>query len=208
MINFSRFAAQKHIRGLLNSRWADAHLSFLYCTINIIQWMIYLQVWNITGQHKNKQINLRQTWSILHICINTHGQYTTPGTCPKCAYKISQIFSRVYDITCLLKVTPKIRGDLMDRSTYFRIYTEYTFRLELSMYGICCSYIVLANPNMKLRIQFIIMKIIMKIVKICPKSPRFTVQYKSKETPQLIGLFSLNLVITNFMQCFLYGPIG
>ena len=29
-----------------------------------------------------------------------------------------------------------------------------------------------------------------------------------KETPQLIGLFSQNLVITNFMQCFLYGPIG
>ena len=34
------------------------------------------------------------------------------------------------------------------------------------------------------------------------------VQYKSKETPQLIGLFSPNLVITNFMQCFFYGPIG
>ena len=33
-------------------------------------------------------------------------------------------------------------------------------------------------------------------------------QYKSKEMPQLIGLFSPNLVITNFMQCFLYGPIG
>ena len=30
----------------------------------------------------------------------------------------------------------------------------------------------------------------------------------SKETPQLIGLFSPNLVITNYMQCFLYGPIG
>ena len=30
----------------------------------------------------------------------------------------------------------------------------------------------------------------------------------SKETPQLIGLFSPNLVITNFMQCYLYGPIG
>ena len=27
---FSRLAAQKHIRGLLNSRWADAHLSFWY----------------------------------------------------------------------------------------------------------------------------------------------------------------------------------
>ena len=35
-----------------------------------------------------------------------------------------------------------------------------------------------------------------------------TVQYRSKETPQLIGQFSPNLVITNFMQCFLYGPIG
>ena len=30
---FSRLAAQKHIRGLLNSRWADAHLSFWYCTM-------------------------------------------------------------------------------------------------------------------------------------------------------------------------------
>ena len=34
------------------------------------------------------------------------------------------------------------------------------------------------------------------------------VQYRSKETPQLIGQFSQNLEITNFMQCFLYGPIG
>ena len=47
------------------------------------------------------------------------------------------------------------------------------------MYGICCSYIVLANPNMKLRIQFIIMKIIMKIVKICPKSPRFPLHHSA-----------------------------
>ena len=30
---FSRLAAQKHIRGLLNSRWADAHLSFLVLQI-------------------------------------------------------------------------------------------------------------------------------------------------------------------------------
>ena len=33
---------------------------------------------------------------------------------------------------------------------------------------------VLTNPHMKPRIEFIIMKIFMKIVKICPKSPRFT----------------------------------
>ena len=34
---------------------------------------------------------------------------------------------------------------------------------------------VLTKPHMKPGIQFIIMKIFMKIVKICPKSPRFTV---------------------------------
>ena len=59
-INFSRFAAQKHIRGLLNSRWADAHLSFLYCTklTSFNEWYT-LQVY-LTGQHKNKA-GLRQT---------------------------------------------------------------------------------------------------------------------------------------------------
>ena len=34
---------------------------------------------------------------------------------------------------------------------------------------------VLTNPHMKPRMEFIIMKIFMNIVKICPKSPRFTV---------------------------------
>ena len=68
---------------------------------------------------------------------------------------------------------PEDRGDFGQGSTNY--ISEYTFRLELSIYGMCCSYIVLANPIMKLRIQFIIMKIFMKIVKICPKSPRFTV---------------------------------
>ena len=48
--NFSRLAAQKHIRGLLNSRLADAHLIFLYCT-NTWHHTIHLQA---TGQHKNK----------------------------------------------------------------------------------------------------------------------------------------------------------
>ena len=48
------------------------------------------------------------------------------------------------------------------------------------MYDMCCSYMVLSNPHMKPRIQFIIIKIFMKIVKICPKSPWFTV-------PPLVG---------------------
>ena len=38
-----------------------------------------------------------------------------------------------------------------------------------------CSYMVLNNPHMKPTIEFVIMEIFMKIVKICPKSPRFTV---------------------------------
>ena len=37
-----------------------------------------------------------------------------------------------------------------------------------------CSYMILTNPHMQTRIEFIIMKISMKIMKICPKSPRFT----------------------------------
>ena len=44
-------AAQKYICGLLNSRWADAHLIFLYCTNTWHHTKIHLQA---TGQHKNK----------------------------------------------------------------------------------------------------------------------------------------------------------
>ena len=43
-----------------------------------------------------KQSRSQTDWSILPIYINTHGQYTTP-TCPKCAYKTSQIFSQVFE---------------------------------------------------------------------------------------------------------------
>ena len=46
---------------------------------------------------------------------------------------------------------------------------------ELSVYNMWCSYMVLTNPHMRPRIEFIIMKIFMKIMKICPKSPRVTV---------------------------------
>ena len=62
---------------------------------------------------------------------------------------------------------PEDRGDFGQGST--NDISESTFRMELSIHGLCCSYVVLANPNMKLRIQFIIMKIFMKVVKICPK---------------------------------------
>ena len=41
--------------------------------------------------------------------------------------------------------------------------------LELCVYNMCWSYMVLTNPHIKHWIQFIIMMIFMKIVKICPK---------------------------------------
>ena len=55
--------------------------------------------------------------------------------------------------------------------------SECNNQLELSVYNNSCSNMVLTNPHMKPRIEFIIMKIFMKIVKICPKSPRFMVAY-------------------------------
>ena len=53
--------------------------------------------------------------------------------------------------------------------------SECKNQLEFGVYKMCCSYMVLTNPHMKHWIQFIIIRIFMKIVKICPKSPRFTV---------------------------------
>ena len=97
---------------------------------------------------------------------------------------------------------PEDRGDFGQGSTNH--ISEYTFRLELSMYGICCSYIVLANPNMKLRIQFIIMKIIMKIVKICPKSPRFTVLKVLHFFQYFVGTSN---ILSVQMICLWYGAI-
>ena len=48
---------------------------------------------------------------------------------------------------------------------------------------------VLTNPHMKPRIEFIIMKIFMKIVKICPKSPQFMVHLFWYNLAKAGGLF-------------------
>ena len=46
-------------------------------------------------------------------------------------------------------------------------------------------------------------------VQVMKYTTKHTCTVQVKEMPQLIGLFSPNLVITNFMQCYLdYGPIG
>ena len=69
---------------------------------------------------------------------------------------------------------PEDRGDFGQGST--ANISECNNQPELSVYNMWCSYMVLTNPHMRPRIEFIIMKIFMKILKICPKSPRFTVQ--------------------------------
>ena len=55
--------------------------------------------------------------------------------------------------------------------------SECNTQIELSVYNMYCSYMVHSNPHtcMNPWIQFIIMKIFMKIVQNCPKSPWFTV---------------------------------
>ena len=108
---FSRLAAQKHIRGLLNSRWADAHLLFWYCT-SFNEWYIYMYV---TGQHKNKA-GLRQTW-VNNPFASTH----MVNTCPKCAYKVLQIFSRVFEFA--LAEFARNTRKLMYRE-YFHFYSN------------------------------------------------------------------------------------
>ena len=94
-INFSRFAAQIHIRGLLNSRWADAHLSFLYCTnlTSFNEWYI-LQVY-LTGQHKNKA-GLRQT-RVYYPFASTHMVNTQLLRVQNVHTKYREIFSRVFE---------------------------------------------------------------------------------------------------------------
>ena len=91
---------------------------FVLHKVNIWQWMIHLQVCNWAAQKQSKS---QTDLSILPICINTHGQYTTPTcTCPKCAYKISQIFSRVFEFA--LAEFARNPRKLMYRK-YFRFYS-------------------------------------------------------------------------------------
>ena len=81
-------------------------------------------------------------------------------------------FEKLYICWCV-QSHPGLRGDFGQGSK--ENISECNNQLELSVYNMWCSYMVLTNPHMKPRIKFIIMKILMKIVKICPKSPRFTV---------------------------------
>ena len=113
-INFSRLAAQKHIRGLLNSRWADAHLSFLYCTINIIQWMIHIYKY-LCNWAAQKQADLRQTW-VYYPFASTHMVNTQ-------LLRVQNVHTKYFRgfLNSRLLKNREIREKLMYRE-YFRVY--------------------------------------------------------------------------------------
>ena len=72
----------------------------------------------VTGQHKNKQISDRLEY-ITHLHQHTwsiHNSYVS-----KCAYKISQIFSRVFEFALAEK--PRNPRKFMYRE-YFRVYSN------------------------------------------------------------------------------------
>ena len=96
------------------------------------EWYIFYNVCNWAAQ--DKQISDRLEY-ITHLHQHTlHGQYTTP-TCSKCAYKISQIFSRVFEFTLAEK--PRNPRKLMYRE-YFHVYSMLlaTFTCTDEVWGI------------------------------------------------------------------------
>ena len=82
---------------------------------------MYVQCMYNLGSTKIKQVSdrLECTKPILHQHI--YGQYTT-ATCPKCAYKILQIFSRVFEFA-LAEYARNAKPDIPRR--YFHFYIVY-----------------------------------------------------------------------------------
>ena len=93
-----------------------------FCTAQLTsfnEWYIYKYVCNWAAQ---KQADLRQTW-VYYPFASTHmvnTQLLRHFTCPKCAYKISQIFSLVFEFALAEK--PWNPWKLMYRE-YFRVYS-------------------------------------------------------------------------------------
>ena len=69
---------------------------------------------------------------------------------------------------------PEDRGDFEQGST---VISECNSQLECSIICVALTWHLLIPKIMKPGIKFIIMKIFMDIVKICPKSPQFTVRF-------------------------------
>ena len=142
-INFSRLAAQKHIRGLLSSRWADAHLSFLYCTklTSINEWYIYKYVCNWAAQ---KQSRSQTDSSICYPFASTHMVNTQLLRVQNVHTKYRKYFRGFLNLR-LLNFARNSRK-LMYRK-YFHFYSNSCFpwlqgmTWNVSVYSYTCSYL-------------------------------------------------------------------
>ena len=81
------------------------------------------------------------------------------------------------------------RSEELTHSVYQNVTISYRW--------VCVEWVaLLTNAHMKLRIQFIIIKIFVKRVKICSKSPRFTVPYNSDGIKTIYcAQYSLNIIV-------------
>ena len=89
----------------------------LHTVYNIIQWYIYKQLGSTNTKSWHHTFS-----SILPICINTHGQYTTP-TYPKCAYKYRIYFCRF--------LNSRFSQKLMDGKYYYFYSNSSNMQLQV-----------------------------------------------------------------------------
>ena len=122
---------------------------------------------------EKEQLNLTSTGLIINGTVWVKNLYLVPNKSQTISFWILEAILLWITICLGVQSHPKDQGDF-GQGLAVNI-SECNNRLELSVYNMCCSYMALTNPHMKHWIQFIIMKIFMKILIICPKSPRFTV---------------------------------
>ena len=106
-INFSRFAAQKHIRGISNEQ--------MTCHFCCTRAQSFSMNNNFTGQHKNKA-GLGQT---IPICINAHGQYSYVS---RISLNIVNIFAGFWIRACWISWNSRKLMYRVTVSTLFLIY--------------------------------------------------------------------------------------
>ena len=122
---------------------------------------------------EKEQVNLTSTSLIINGTVWVNNLYLVPNKSQTISFWILEAVLLWKTICLGVQSHPADQGDFGQGLTV-NIW-ECDNQLEFSVYNMCCSYMVLTNPYVKPWIQFIIMKILMKIVQICPKSPRFTV---------------------------------
>ena len=125
----------------------------IHKNLSILRWS------NFPELVEKEQSNLPSTGLIINRAVRVKHLYHVHNKSQTIQFWILKavlLWKTIYMLVC-----PKSKENIL----------ECNNQLELSVYNMWCSYMVLTNPHMKPRIEFIIMKIFKKIVKICPKSP-------------------------------------